>query len=372
MKIAFVIPGGGGGGVRSIVRIARGLAGRGHVVRILYRRPAPTPRDRLRGLYLRVLHGRRSNWLAGFPGVAVPYGVLTPEIAGRNDVVVGVGVSCVLEIADLPDQCGLKVHNSRGVEPWIPDQMAAAWRLSMPRIVVGSHLVDLMRQAGSQDAIFVARNGVDPQSYYPARGDVERHGVGAVYHGGGVKDPELLQATFQRLNELRPELPLICFGGFPRPRRLRNVQYVRLPSLPSARDCYSRCRVWFLTSRNEGLPNPLLEAMACGCAVVSTDCGGAGDIIEHGKTGLLTPVGDSDALVSAIVRLLDDDDLRRRMVADSARTVQRFNWPDAVQTFESALHSILHAGAGSCGGEKPQSHMFQPRGATGCVTSGAV
>lgn len=347
MKVALVIPGGGGGGVRSVVRIAHGLAARGHSVRILYRQSPPSVRDRLRDFYLRARHRRRSNWLANFPGEAVPYAKLTPPIAGQNDVIIGVGVSCVLEIAGLPDECGHKVHNSRGVEPWIPDQMAAAWRLRMPRIVVGSHLVGLMRQAGSTDPIYVARNGVDTNAYYPARPESERTAVGAVFHGGGVKDPGLLIATFQRLRRMRPDLPLLCFGSFPRPRELRHMEYIRLPSLAVARDCYSRCRVWFLTSRNEGLPNPLLEAMACGCAVVSTDCGGAGDIIEHQRTGLLIPVGDAEAMFASILRLLDDHELRRRLVANGAQTVHRFNWPDAVEAFESALESILAAPIGS-------------------------
>lgn len=341
MKIAFVIPGGGGGGVRSVVRIAEGLAARGHAIRILYRQPAPSPRDCLRDFYLRIRHGRRSNWLASFPGEATSYEVLTPNVVGRHDAIVGVGVSCVLEIDGLPETCGTKVHNCRGVEPWIPKQMDAAWRLAMPRIVVGSHLVSLMRQAGSKDPIYVAPNGVDAGSYYPAKCDVDRTAVGAVYHGGGVKDPTLLVATFRRLHELRPGVPLICFGSFPRPRGLRPVEYIRLPSVALARDCYSRCRVWFLTSRNEGLPNPLLEAMACGCAVVSTDCGGSGDIIEHEHTGLLSPVGDGDALLTSILRLLDDDGLRRRLVNNSQNTVRQFNWPDAINAFESALKSII-------------------------------
>jgi glycosyltransferase involved in cell wall biosynthesis len=247
-----------------------------------------------------------------------------------------------LEIASMPAECGIKVHNSRGVEPWIQEEMAEAWRLPMPRIVVGRHLVGLMREAGSTDPIYVAHNGVDRTAYYPALPENLRQGVGAVYHGAEVKDPELLVRTFERLHERHPGLPLYAFGSYPKPRGLPSaVQYARLPKLPKAREIYSRSLVWFLTSRNEGLPNPLLEALACGSAVVSTDCGGAGDIIQHEHDGLLVPCGEVEPLVSSIERLLGAASLRGRFRANAEQTLNEFTWPRAVESFERALLEIV-------------------------------
>lgn len=61
-----------------------------------------------------------------------------------------------------------------------------------------------------------------------------------------------------------------------------------------------------LSSYNEGTPVCLLEAMAAGLPVVSTDVGGVADIVEHGKTGLLVPPGDPGALAGAMEAILDD------------------------------------------------------------------
>ncbi len=79
----------------------------------------------------------------------------------------------------------------------------------------------------------------------------------------------------------------------------------------------SRCEVFVLCSDYEGLPNVLIEALACGCAIVSTDCRhGPGEILEGGRWGRLVPVGDRQALASAIAQSLgvkpDGDSLRRR------------------------------------------------------------
>ncbi len=60
------------------------------------------------------------------------------------------------------------------------------------------------------------------------------------------------------------------------------------------------CDVFVLPSRTEGLPNALLEAMAAGCPIVTTDVPGCRDLIHHEETGLLVPFGDTHALAAAI------------------------------------------------------------------------
>jgi glycosyltransferase involved in cell wall biosynthesis len=69
-----------------------------------------------------------------------------------------------------------------------------------------------------------------------------------------------------------------------------------------------RAAVFVLPSEYEGLPNVLIQAMACGCPVVSTNCpSGPEDILDNGKYGHLVPVGDWEAMAKAILRVLDGD-----------------------------------------------------------------
>jgi glycosyltransferase involved in cell wall biosynthesis len=94
--------------------------------------------------------------------------------------------------------------------------------------------------------------------------------------------------------------------------------------------------------------------MACGCALVSTDCGGASDIIEHHRTGLIVPVADPDAMVQSILRLLDDAALRKRFAAASSGTLDNFTWLRAIDAFEHALAAIADGSASPT--PRPEHH----------------
>ena len=70
----------------------------------------------------------------------------------------------------------------------------------------------------------------------------------------------------------------------------------------------ANANLFVMSSSWEGCPNVLLEALACGCSVVSTDCpSGPSEILEHGRWGRLVPVNDQTALAEAIIATLEDD-----------------------------------------------------------------
>lgn len=86
--------------------------------------------------------------------------------------------------------------------------------------------------------------------------------------------------------------------------------------------------VFVLSSRSEGFPISVLEAMAAGLPVIASDVGGVAEQVEHDVTGLLVPRGDADALAAALQRLIDDPELRRRMgEAGRARATRLFDLP---------------------------------------------
>lgn len=91
-------------------------------------------------------------------------------------------------------------------------------------------------------------------------------------------------------------------------------------------DWYERADIFALSSRYEGFPNALLEAMAGGCASVAFDCDtGPADIIEHDANGLLVPAEDTDTLAAALAALMDDPQRRARLGGAAQAVRERFS-----------------------------------------------
>jgi glycosyltransferase involved in cell wall biosynthesis len=102
-----------------------------------------------------------------------------------------------------------------------------------------------------------------------------------------------------------------------------------------------------LTSRNEGTPVALIEALAARRAVVATAVGGVGAVVQDEKTGLLAPAGDAAQIAARISRLLESADLRRRLsAAGHDHVVQRFGARRLIEDIRG-LYSDLLAAPGS-------------------------
>jgi glycosyltransferase involved in cell wall biosynthesis len=104
---------------------------------------------------------------------------------------------------------------------------------------------------------------------------------------------------------------------------------------------YAATDVFLLTSRNEGTPVALIEAMASGVPGVSTDVGGVGDVMG-GDTGRMAPFGDAAGLASAIVELLSDPALRAQLGARArARVLEHYDLGRLVGDIAALYRTLL-------------------------------
>ncbi len=97
-----------------------------------------------------------------------------------------------------------------------------------------------------------------------------------------------------------------------------------------------------LSSLREGLPNVVLEAMAVGVPVVATRVAGVPRLIEHEADGLLVDIGDGEQLVSALIRMLSDAELRSRLANAGRRTVEeRFDFKRRMERIREIYDELL-------------------------------
>ncbi len=100
---------------------------------------------------------------------------------------------------------------------------------------------------------------------------------------------------------------------------------------------YASAEVFVDAQHHAGWSNPVIEALACGTPVVSTDIGGVRDFAIHEKTALLVPPRNPQAIADAIVRMMSDPALRDRLVKSGLAQVQLFQWDRAMDRFLQAI-----------------------------------
>lgn len=161
-----------------------------------------------------------------------------------------------------------------------------------------------------------------------------------------IKDYPALLDAFARIRAARPARLLVLGDG---PLRGALEERVRAAGLagdvalhgfdPNPFKYMARARVLLHASRAEGLPGALIQAMACGTPVVSTDCDfGPREVIARpGHDGFLVPVGDAAALADRALALLADPALAGRVAAASRESARRFTTVAALARYEAAI-----------------------------------
>jgi glycosyltransferase involved in cell wall biosynthesis len=104
---------------------------------------------------------------------------------------------------------------------------------------------------------------------------------------------------------------------------------------------YSSADIFVDAQWQAGWNNPVAEAMACKVPVVCTDIGGVRDFAFHEKTALLVPPKDPEALAAAILRLVRDKDLRKKLLTNAYRHVGQFDWDKSAERLEEIINHEL-------------------------------
>jgi glycosyltransferase involved in cell wall biosynthesis len=345
-SVTFVLPGDNrSGGVRVTALMGNLLLDRGWRVRIAYlRQPRMTARwlRRQAEKAARVLRPRADEgWLHLFRGEAAPFTDLNELSFSKGEVVLSVGSFTVRHLVGLRADV-IKVRFNHGFPAEWDDETTAAWKHKMPTIAVSASLVPRLEQLSGEKVLAVIPNGVDMTQYRVTPG-VRRDAVGVIWSEHENKAPEDIVALMQRVGAELPHVPRIVFSAETCPEGLRGIPFERYPPIERVREIYNSAIVWLLPSRTEGLPGPVLEAMACGAVVISSDNEGSLEVVEDGVSGLVVKTGDLDAFMAAIRRVLGDETLRARLAEGGLATARRFTWDRAADKMDAFLRTVAPA-----------------------------
>ena len=361
-----------GGAQRRTATLARALAERGHDVRLLVVRPGGALESELGGRVsiepvglapglLRRRLKRRFQLRASVPRIAYRLLATRPDvflsaashanrIAPFAWLLSGARARLVLRVSN-----HLSGSAGNHVRPPLPGRYRLArvcYRLASDVVSVSRGVAeDLIAVTGlAPERVHTISNPVVTPQLLEQVGEPLCHpwfapGSPPVLLGVGrlvaQKDFATLLRAFARLREDR-DLRLLILGEGSRRAALEGLAvelgvaaHVAMPgNVPNPLPYMTRAAALVLSSAWEGLPGVLIEALACGCPVVSTDCpSGPAEILQGGRLGPLVPVGDDAALAAAVAGVLARPPEREALRARAAD----FSLSRSVDAYERVL-----------------------------------
>ena len=150
---------------------------------------------------------------------------------------------------------------------------------------------------------------------------------GAIY---GIEAAKLIHKNLS-------EVEIVAFGNYPKESVPDFIQYYYMPNDATILDLYRKATIFILPSLFEGFSLPPLEAMANGCAGVSSDCVGIREYMVDGVNGVLVPKGDPKSLYEGVSRLLKDETMLRTLMNNGRKTAEKYSYENMTEEFLSVI-----------------------------------
>jgi glycosyltransferase involved in cell wall biosynthesis len=364
MRVTFLLPCYGwhpSGGFIVVYTYASLLAERGHDVSVIHPRRLPPDVPEPVGVA-----GRARRWAAavrdsvgrpspGYARIDARVKMLyVPELTAQHvpdaAAVIATSWSTVEAALALPSSKGVRHHLVQGYEVWhgAHDRVHAAWRAPVHKIFIARWLLERALELGVPVTMTTHIPNAVPLDIFRIERPIAARDrrVAMLYSSTPSKGGRLGIEILLRARADVPDLSALLFGGEPPPRRLPSwMTYTRHATpVQLASHVYNQSAVYLCPSLSEGWHLPAAEAMACGCALVSSENGGVGEYATEGESALLYAAGDVEAGARRLIDILLDDRRRCALAERGAARIATFSWERSVQALIALLERNVTAG----------------------------
>ena len=217
---------------------------------------------------------------------------------------------------------------------------------------LSDYTLESVRKLLGPNAGILAPCGVDTDLFQPDLGLPKKYFLCVGRLDDARKNIAMLIEAYARLRKENPSAPELWLVGPQPPKEALDLisrygleAVVKLKGRQSGEELarlYQSALCFVLSSDEEGLGIVLLESMASGVPVISTACGGPQMVIEHGRTGFLTRLGDPQDLAEAMQGILRNEQLRERMGAEARKVCEeRYSISGAGEVFVREYEKFL-------------------------------
>lgn len=398
MKITFILPEVGiGGGIRVVFEYANRLQDRGHEVNVFY--PLTPlqikPKFSLRslagqalGVIVNFKKGNKVGWfdlkakLIRVPTLNPRYVKLVEGLIPDADIVVATAWQTAYLVNKLNENKGEKFYFVQHYEIWNawnddecwkeaekierdPNKICLAmydvnprnealrmvknlvdrtYKLPLKKITISSWLKELIERKFSEEVETLIFNGVNFDTFYKEDKVEDRDKIRILMPYSPIrwKGTEDGLKAFRMVKEKHPDVEFVMYGAKRRECIPDWIKlYERLLYDYELRKLYSSSDIFVYPSWTEGFGLPPIEAMACCCAVVATNVGGVPDYAINGETILASPPKNPEMLAQNIIRLIKNEDERKRIAENGYNYIKQFSWDKATDQLEAIFKKYI-------------------------------
>jgi len=349
MRITFLTPHINiSGGVKMILGYANRLAKREHKVNVIC--PMPTlARRKIKGVP--IVYPKRAimnflkykpDWIECIANIRyVPS--YDEKYIPDADVIVATAWQTAPYVNGYSVKKGKKFYFIQNYESFYygaKDEVDKTYTFPMRKIVVSNWLKFLMEKEFNSRSILIV-NPIDFNVFYSTRNSYNKNKricmLHHTYNWKGISDGI---NAFKKAKRAYPNIKLIMFGAKCEKVNI-SCEYHYKPTGDKLRDIYNSCDIFLCPSWREGFGLPSAEAMACKCALVTTDNGGCRDYAIDGKTALVSPPKNPEALAENLKKLLGSSELLKKIAENGYEHIKQFTWQKAVDKLEKVFKESL-------------------------------
>lgn len=346
MKITFLLPYIGiGGGVKVVFEYANRLTERGHDVTIIY--PLINKNSKLNSIinitrYISPFHDYYKKYF-DLNAKILPVPTLKEKYIPDADIIVATWWETAYYVSSYKRNKGEKFYLIQHYETWggPKDKVEKTYTMGLHNIVISNWIKEKLKNLGS-DVDATILNGIDLNEFYPVKKEETKDiRILMPYRKEKWKGIADGLNAFKLVKERYNNVKLVMFGPKPLKEELPNyIEFHFYPTGNELRTVYNSCDIFLFPSHCEGFGLPPMEAMACGLPVVTTDVGAINDITIPGKTALVSKPFEPDNLAANLIKLIENESLRKKIAESGHNYIKQFNWITATDKLEKLFKNM--------------------------------